>query len=247
VPIARRGLRIAPTLPQPATGKRYIAAVSRRAPRYRVALAATLTPLLGGDRAVSRTLDVSDHGLSLDTAAWFPLGTRLSIALLDPATGSTVELIGDVVREATDKRWALGIVLIAPPPEWKAIVAAAQAGSPAPPHARRRRVLVVGDELRQRGAMALYVTSGWDVLFAADLDSVRDALASIALDAVIAELDTGDAGVAEVMAEARRVQPNARRIVRGRGRADGDLVQRVVDRDAGLAPLLDAVSADSLG
>ncbi len=239
MPIARRGLRIAPTLPQPATGKRYIAAVSRRAPRYRVALAATLTPLLGGDRAVSRTLDVSDHGLSLDTAAWFPLGTRLSIALLDPATGSTVELIGDVVREATDKRWALGIVLIAPPPEWKAIVAAA--------HARRRRVLVVGDELRQRGAMALYVTSGWDVLFAADLDSVRDALASIALDAVIAELDTGDAGVAEVMAEARRVQPNARRIVRGRGRADGDLVQRVVDRDAGLAPLLDAVSADSLG
>jgi hypothetical protein len=230
-------------LPQPA----YIAAVSRRAPRYRIALAATLRPLLGGDMAVSRTLDVSEQGLSLDTAAWFSLGTRLSIALTDPTTGSTVEVIGDVVREATDRRWALGVVLIEPPVEWQGIVAAAQRQAPPDKTARRRRVLVVGDDQRQRGAMALYVTSGWDVLFATDLDSVQDALANIALDAVIAELDAGDARVEAIMREAKRIQPTARRIVRGRGRSVDDLVHRFVDKDSGLAPLLDAISADIPG
>jgi hypothetical protein len=203
-------------------------------------------PLLGGDMVVSRTLDVSAEGMSLDTAAWFPLGTRLSISLLDPDTGTALELIGDVVREATKKRWALGIALIEPPVEWAAIVAsAARESGPIEKGARRRRVLVVGTDARQRGAMALYVTSGWDVLFATDLDSVQDALANIALDAVIAELDSGDDGrVSEIMREARRAQPTARRIVRGKGSAEGDLVHRFVDKDAGLAPLLDAVSAE---
>ena len=76
--------------------------------------------------AVCRTLDVSESGLSLDTAAWFPLGTRLAVALVDPATGSAIELIGDVVREAAAPSWTLGIFLIEPPLEWQALVAAAQ-------------------------------------------------------------------------------------------------------------------------
>jgi hypothetical protein len=209
-------------------------------------------PLLGGDMVVSRTLDVSALGMSLDTAAWFPIGTRLSISMIDPLSGSALELIGDVVREATRKRWALGILLIEPPVEWDAIVArAARESGPIEKGVRRRRVLVVGTEHRQRSAMALYVTSGWDVLFATDLDSVQDALANIVLDAVIAELDGGDAGtneqIAAIMREARRAQPTARRIVRGKGRAEGDLVHRFVDKDSGLEPLLDAVSADITG
>src|ERR1041385_7957422 len=87
-------------------------ALSRRSPRYRIDTAATAVPLLGGDMAVCRTLDVSDSGLSLDTAAWFPLGTRLAVALVDPASGTALEVLGDVVREAAAPSWTLGIFLI---------------------------------------------------------------------------------------------------------------------------------------
>ena len=194
---------------------------------------------------VSQTCDISLHGMSLDTAAWFPIGTRLAITLIDPSSNTALELIGDVVREPTKTRWALGILLIEPPAEWAAIVQhAARESGPIAQQSRRRRVLVVGDEQRQRGAMALYVTSGWDVLFASDLDSVMEALDNISLDAVIAELDADDERLHDIMSDARRLQPTARRIVRGYGRSDDDLVHRFVDRDAGLDPLLDAVSAN---
>ena len=196
---------------------------------------------------VSKTKDISADGVCLDTAAWFPIGTRMSIALVDPHTGAAMELIGDVVREATKKNWTLGLVVIEPPPEWHALVAAAAAeNAPYEKRGKRLRVLVIGDEHRQRGAMALYVTSGWDVLFASDESSVLEALTDITLDAVIAELDTSDPRLVELMRTAKRVQPGARRIVRGQGESSDDLVHRFVDRDAGLAPLLDAVTAPSL-
>jgi len=60
---------------------------------------------------------------------------------------------------------------------------------------------------------------------------------------VIAELDSNDPRIVDVMRAAKRIQPSARRIVRGPGTSEDDLVHRFVDRDAGLAPLLDAVSA----
>jgi hypothetical protein len=220
--------------------------LSRRSPRYRIDIAATAVPLLGGDMAVCRTLDVSAVGLSLDTAAWFPLGKRLSLSLVDPGNGSALEVIGDVVREATSPSWTLGILLIEPPSEWQALVAAAarKSGSgPARP-IKRLRVLVFGDDDRQRGAMALYVTSGWDVLFATDEDSIAEALAHIELDAVVAELDLADPRLSPMMHNVRRSQPTARRIVRGAGRGESELVHRFVDRDAGLDALLDAVTAD---
>jgi hypothetical protein len=196
--------------------------------------------------AVCRTLDVSESGLSLDTAAWFPLGTRLSVALVDPVNGGAVEVIGDVVREATAPSWTLGILLIEPAIEWHALVAAAAHRS-APEHtkpAKRLRVLVFGDDQRQRGAMALYVTSGWDVLFATDEDSIADALENIELDAVVAELEISDPRLSPIMHSVRRSQPAARRIVRSSGSGQTDLVHRFVDRDAGLDALLDAVAAD---
>lgn len=193
---------------------------------------------------VSKTKDISDDGLCLDCASWFPIGTRLSIALIDPWSGAAIEVIGDVVREATKKQWTLGLVVIEPPPEWSALVAAAQRDAgPFEKPGKRLRVLVIGDPHRQRGAMALYVTSGWDVMFASDEATVLEALGDISLDAVIAELDSNDARLVEIMRAAKRIQPTARRIVRGPGTSSDDLVHRFVDRDAGLAPLLDAVTA----
>jgi hypothetical protein len=220
--------------------------LSRRAPRYRIDIAATAVPLLGGDMAVCRTRDVSDVGVCLDTAAWFPIGTRLSLSLIDPASGNAMEVIGDVVREAVAPSWYLGILLIQPPDEWAAlVVGAARRTGPLEKPGKRLRVLVVGDEHRQRGAMALYVTSGWDVLFASDDDSIAEAVDNIELDAVVAELDAGDPRLPPILRGVRRVQPSARRVVRTTGgRGSDDLVHRFVDRDAGLDALLDAVTAD---
>jgi len=223
-----------------------MAILSRRSPRYRIDIAATAMPLLGGDMAVCRTRDVSDVGICLDTAAWFPIGTRLSLSLVDPASGTAMEVIGDVVREAVAPTWYLGILLIEPPPEWGALVAsAARRSEPIEKPTRRLRVLVVGDEHRQRGAMALYVTSGWDVLFASDDDSIAEAVDHIELDAVVAELDAHDPRLPPIMQGVRRVQPSARRVVRtAGGHGSDELVHRFVDRDAGLEALLDAVTAD---
>jgi hypothetical protein len=197
--------------------------------------------------AVCRTRDVSDVGVCLDTAAWFPIGTRLSVALVDPLSGNAVEVIGDVVREAMAPNWFLGILLIEPPVEWHSLVASAARRSnlTLEKSGKRQRVLVVGDEHRQRGAMALYVTSGWDVLFASDEDSITEAVESIELDAVVAELDADDPRIPPIMQGVRRAQPTARRIVRSSSAKGSDeLVHRYVDRDAGLDALLDAVAAD---
>jgi len=220
-------------------------AVSRRAPRFRISLAATVSPLLGGEVVVCRTRDISDVGVCLDTAAWLPIGTRVSLSLTDPGAGTAIEVIGDVVREMNGTEPALGMLLIDPPTEWKSLVAMAgrQSGRVEKP-GRRMRVLVVGDDHRQRGAMALYVSSGWDILFASDDFAVHEALENIRLDAVIAELDAGDPRVEPIMDDVRKTQPDARRIVRGAGKGQGYLVHRYVDREAGLDALLDAVTAN---
>ncbi len=193
-----------------------------------------------------RTRDVSEVGLSLDTAAWFPLGTRLAVSLVDPASGGALEVIGDVVREAVSPSWSLGILVIEPPVEWSALVmsAARRTTASTEKSTKRFRVLVVGDDHRQRGAMALYVTSGWDVLFATDGESVAEAIENVDLDAVIAELDGEDPRVTPIMEGIRKLQPKARRIVRGNGKGSSDLVHRFVERDTGLEALLDAITAD---
>ena len=198
--------------------------------------------------AVCHTRDVSEVGICLDTSEvseWLPVGTRVSLALTDPRSGTAMEVIGDVVREVAGSAPALGVLLIEPPPEWRALVAAAarQSGTIEKP-GRRMRVLVVGDDHRQRGAMALYVSSGWDVLFASDDYAVHEALEHIKLDAVIAELDAADPRIGPIMDDVRKAQPAARRIVRGSGRSSDDLVHRYVDRDSGLEALLDAITAN---
>jgi hypothetical protein len=194
---------------------------------------------------VCRTRDVSDVGVCLDTAAWLPIGTRVSLALTDPRAGHVIEVIGDVVREDNGKEPALGLLLIEPPADWRGLVhsAARQSGTLDKP-GRRMRVLVIGDPHRQRGAMALYVSSGWDVVFGDHNFALHEVLSDIKIDAVIAELDAGDPRIETIMYEANKAQPAARRIVRGVGRGSCDLVHRYVDRDSGLDALVDAVTAN---
>ncbi|MEP6859349.1 MAG: PilZ domain-containing protein [Deltaproteobacteria bacterium] len=219
--------------------------MSRRAPRFRIELKVTVSPLLGGQLVVCHTRDISDVGMCLDTAEWLPVGTRVSLAFTDPRSGSAMEVIGDIVREVNGINPALGVLLVEPPAEWKVLVAqAARTTGHVERPGRRMRVLVVGDDHRQRGAMALYVSSGWDILFASDDFAVHEALENIKLDAVIAELDANDPRIEPIMDDVRKAQPAARRIVRGAGRGDGDLVHRYVARDSGLEALLDAVTAN---
>jgi PilZ domain len=219
--------------------------VSRRAPRFRIELKVTVSPLLGGQLVVCHTRDISDVGMCLDTAEWLPVGTRVSLAFVDPRSGSAMEVIGDVVREVNGVNPALGVLLVEPPAEWKVLVSqAARTTGHAERPGRRMRVLVVGDDHRQRGAMALYVSSGWDILFASDDFAVHEALENIKLDAVIAELDAADPRIEPIMDDVRKAQPDARRIVRGSGRGEGDLVHRYVARDSGLEALLDAITAN---
>lgn len=206
-------------------------------------------PLLGGDRVVCRTRDVSEVGTCLDTVAPLPPGTRVSVSLIDPVQGAPIEMIAEVVRESGTKAApALGLRFLEPNAEWRELVAhiARRAGPATEKPHRRLRILVVGDDHRQRGAMALYVTSGWDVLFANDVDSVAEALAHVTLDAIIAETAPGDESWRPLMDSARRAQPAARRIVRGAeaGRPGDPLVHRFVERDAGLEALVDALTAD---
>ncbi|MEZ4404759.1 MAG: PilZ domain-containing protein [Kofleriaceae bacterium] len=221
--------------------------MSRRAVRIRAQLAATVQPVVG-DLFVCQTRDVSTVGCFLDTVTAIDPGTQVQLRVFDRTRGAPIELYGEITRALTGPHPGLGVLLHEPPEEWRVLVAVlSHAAPPTDKPARRLRVLVVGDERRQRGALALYVTSGWDVQFATDLDNTVEALRGIQLDAVIAEHDAADVRWQAILGEARRLQPSTRRIVRGA--SDGPvpgppLAHRFVDREAGLDALLDALTAD---
>lgn len=197
---------------------------------------------------VCQTRDVSQVGCFLDTATPLDAGTRVLIAIFDRVRGVPIEVVGEVSRSLLGPSPGLGIRLLDPPDDWKVLVAVlAREAGPTDKPARRLRVLVVGDERRQRGALALYVTSGWDVRFATDLVGTVEALRGVALDAVIAEHDASDERWQGILGEARRAQPQARRIVRGSRDSAAPappLAHRFVERDAGLDALLDALTCD---
>src|SRR5262249_37369726 len=155
-----------------------------------------------------------------------------------------------VVMRATEPEppaaGTLGVRLHEPGPEWAALVARAHQRSREPitteRPARRLRVLVVADDAARRGAVALYVQSGWDVRLASDPPGTEEALSGPHIDAVIAELALNGGRWAPILRAAQRVQPHARRIVRASleghpappaGRPQ-DLIHRVVDLGAGL-------------
>lgn len=231
--------------------------MSRRDIRIRAQLTATVNLEANDDVIVCRTRDISHRGCFLDTAQLISPGTRVHIAVLDQQRGAALEIEGVVTRclppGADGLGRGVGIRFDHPPPEWTELVSVYEKEHrPAAPPPRRLRVLVVGDRARQRGAMALYVTSGWDVRFASELDSARDALKGVELNAVIVENDLDDERWKTILGMARDLQPQARRIVRsalsGRSapRSSGadELFHRVVDRNDGLEPLLDALTAE---
>lgn len=205
---------------------------------------------------VCNTRDISHEGCFLDTAERIAEGVELTLAVLDNQRGEAIQTRGVVARvlPSSAKIPGIGVRLIDPPPEWQHMVRRyqEQAGSELEPHKHvRLSILVVGDDSHRRGALALYVTSGWDVRFAIDLATAIEALNGVALDAVIAEYDLDDARLGAILDAARRIQPTARRIVRTAldGRSSkppqplAQLVHRVVDDASGLEALLDALTA----
>jgi hypothetical protein len=197
------------------------------------------------------TRDISGLGMLLETGRTEPPGTPVEISLFDEEAGAVVELEGVVTRSVPG---AIGVRLHEPPAPWAQLVARAQARhrtEPGPPQ-KRLRILVVAEDVHRRGAVALYVTSGWDVRFASDLGGAEEAMRGWKIDAVIAEHDLDDGRWPPILEAARRAQPEARRIIRSSlvGRAappagrPTDLVHRVVDVNAGLDAVLDALTAE---
>jgi hypothetical protein len=213
----------------------------------------------GQGSLVCRTRNISITGIFLDTPVVIHAGTRVELSLMDEGAGEVLQLEGEVVRsvesQGEGKSAGLGIKLLDPPPTWGVLFDRAkkrekdQGGGPM---SKRLRVLVVGDEERRRGAIALYVTSGWDVRFASDLDDCEEALQGFRIDAIIAEHELDDGRWPQILEAARRTQPDARRVIRAplhgstappAGRPT-DLVHRVVDVDAGLDAVVDALTYD---
>jgi hypothetical protein len=217
----------------------------------------------GAGELVCRTRDVSTTGVFLETPVVVDPGTSVTLSLVDQQRGEAVQIVGIVARLVSSGQGTgpagMGIKLIHTPAEWMHMLEGIHmrsrpislTGNELKAH-RRLRVLVVGDDDRRRGALALYVTSGWDVRFASDLDGAREALTGFPIDAVIAEHDLSDARWPRILETARRLQPGARRIIRAPlggqspppAGARTDLVQRVVDLDAGLDAVLEALTAE---
>jgi hypothetical protein len=229
--------------------------MSRRSPRVRARFAASVQIAGVEHTLVCHTRDISADGCFLDTSESIAVGVSLSLALMDSERGEVVQVEGVVARRLVGDKGAkrgVGVKLIAPPPEWELMVeryqqaGASGEGDKVP---IRLAILVVGDEAQRRGALALYVTSGWDVRFATDYATAEEALTGVELDAVIAEYELGDRRWNEILGLAKRLQPGARRVVRCSlaghtppppGQRD-DLVHRVVDRAGGVDALLDAL------
>ncbi len=232
--------------------------MSRRHSRVRVRLTASVRIEPGDRMVVCPTRDVSETGCFLETIEDIPRGTALAIAVMDLERGEVIEVRGEVTRrvvpdDPTTSGGGIGILLHEPPIEWAALVdrQIMASGPISAKPAVRLRVLVVGDDDRRRGALALYVKSGWDIRFASNLEGAVEALAAVALDAVITEHDLDDQRWTEILAETRRIRPNARRIIRCNlhggptpETSEHDLVHRVVDLDSGMDALLDALTAD---
>jgi hypothetical protein len=236
--------------------------VARGAKREKVRLTVTAEFTGGGGELVCRTRDVSATGVFLETPVIVDAGTTVNLTLLDDQRGEAMQLVGVVARLVSPAPGTgpagMGVKLVHIPDGWtqmleRLMVRTRPLSLSGEFKAHRRlRVLVVGDDDRRRGALALYVTSGWDVRFASDLDGAREALTGFPIDAVIAEHDLSDGRWPRILETARKLQPAARRIVRAPlggespppAGARTDLVQRVVDLDAGLDAVLEALTAE---
>jgi hypothetical protein len=205
-------------------------------------------------RVPCRTRDLSDGGLFLEVHhEALEAGSSVTLTLFDDVRGEVVEVSGVIARIVVGtpgQAAGVGVRLIEPDVGWQTLVSRLAQGTSERRPARRLRVLVVGDDARRRGAMALYVKSGWDIRFASDLGTVREALAGFRIDAIVAEVDLDDARWPFVLEEVRRQQPQARRVIRASLRGteapppgeQADLVHRVIDVDAGIDAFVSALT-----
>jgi PilZ domain len=210
---------------------------------------------------VCHTRDISAEGCFLDTAEMIAPGVGLSLALMDNERGEVVQVDGVVARclpgGPNGIGRGVGVRLIVPPPDWQLMVQRYQHSRSTEETALpsvRLAILVVGDEEQRRGALALYVTSGWDVRFATDVGTAEEAMAAVDLDAVIAEYELHDIRWHQILLVARRLQPDARRLVRctlrshrapvGTKDIAEDLIHRIIDRESGLDALVEALAAE---
>ncbi len=229
--------------------------MSRRSPRIRARFAATVHIAGVEHTLVCHTRDISAEGCFLDTAEMIAPGVGLSLALMDNERGEVVQVDGVVARclpgGVNGVGRGVGVRLTAPPPVWQLMVQRYQQSrtdtEPGILPTVRLAILVVGEEDQRRGALALYVRSGWDVRFATDVETAEEAMAAVDLDAVIAEYDLDDERALDVLRAAKRLQPDARRFVRSglrnkRVPAEHDVIEGAIDRDAGLEALVEALS-----
>jgi PilZ domain len=231
--------------------------VSRRSPRIRARFAATVHIAGVEHTLVCHTRDISAEGCFLDTAEMIAPGVGLSLALMDNDRGEVVQVDGVVARclpgGPNGVGRGVGVRLNAPPPDWQLMVQRYQSSRSTeelPVPSVRLAILVVGDEAQRRGALALYVTSGWDVRFATDVETAEEAMAAVDLDAVITEYELNDPRWREIVQIARRLQPDARRLLRcslrgQRAPSGGEgLIHRIIDREAGLDALVEALGTE---
>lgn len=231
--------------------------MSRKAQRLQINLTLTLT--LDGDpiTLAATTTNISSAGCLVRLNRELPIGRIIHVALLDDETGNLIDMDGVIARQevVVEGQWATGIHFPDPGLTWAELCRrkGAITKTGLVQVARRYRILVVGDEARIRGALALYVTSGFDVRFAGGVDNAREALASVHLDAVIAERELSDPEWVGILEAALEKQPAARRLVRSSREVQpfdekevARLVHRVVDIEGGVEALIDAITAARL-
>ncbi len=227
--------------------------MSRRSPRVRVRFAATVQ--IGGvdHTLICHTRDISQDGCFLETSELMAPGADVSLAVMDNERGEVVSVSGHVTRMLDGAGRGVGVRLMDPSDDWLVMVERFQEAGEGD---RRHRslhlaILVVSSEENRRSALALYVTSGWDVRFASDATAASEAMGTQHLDAVICEFASDDPRWSPILGEARSRHSAAKRLVRCQTKdvslplsgAD-KLVHRFVETADGMDALVDALTAE---
>ncbi len=227
--------------------------MSRRSPRVRARFAATVQ--IGGvdHTLICHTRDISVDGCFLETSELMAPGAVVSLSVMDNQRGEVVSVKGHVIRMLDGEERGVGVRLDAPPDEWLLLVDRFQDSEVLDRERPNLRlsILVVSSEENRRGALALYVTSGWDIRFAGDAATAGEAMGADHLDAVICEFEADDSTWVGIMELARKMHPTARRLVRCRTKeidlpssGANEPVHRFVETEYGMDALLDALTAE---